>query len=77
MFRLSSLVTRLAILLLMAAALWIGRDPLIQVAITKVMESAIGAKVDIGQIRTTLSDNKIFVKLLPKKFQSKFSDKSQ
>ena len=62
MFRLSSLVTRLAILLLIAAALWIGRDPLIQIAVTRAIESTIGAKVEIGQVRSTLSDNKIFIK---------------
>ena len=64
MFRLSSLITRFAILMLIAAALWIGRDPLIQIAVTDVVESTVGAKVEIGQVRSSFSDDKLFTDML-------------
>ena len=62
MFRWSSLFTRFAILFLIAAAIWIGRDPLLQIAITNTLESTVGAKVEIGQVRTSFSENKLFIK---------------
>ncbi len=64
MSRFSIFVTRVFILLLIAAALWIGRDALIRQAIKRTAESNVGARVDIGQVFSSIKDSKIFIKQL-------------
>ncbi len=64
MMRLSYLIPRLIILSLFVLAVWAGSDPLIQRAVIKNMENAIGAKVEIAQLRTSSNKQKLFVKQL-------------
>ena len=58
------LATRLAILVLLSVAIFLGRDALIQMALVDAVESTLGAKADIGHLRSSFKDNKLFLKEL-------------
>lgn len=62
MIRWTYLIPRLIIIALIALALWVGSDPLIQSVITRNLQNRTGAKVEIGQLRCSLSNQKIFLK---------------
>lgn len=64
MMRWTNLLTRLFILALIVVALWISKDSLIRWALIRAGESAIGAKIDIGQARCSLWDGKIYLREL-------------
>ena len=64
MIRWNLIFTRTAILLLIGIAIWVGRDGIVRQALINSTESKIGAKVEIGQVYTSLTDDKIFVKQL-------------
>ena len=64
MIRWNLIFTRVFILLLILVAVWISRDALIRQYLIRSAESKIGAKVEIGQVYTSLTDNKIFIKQL-------------
>ncbi len=64
MIRWSSLITRFAILILIAAVLWIARDALIRKAFIVAGESAVGARLEIGHLRSWLASGKLHVKQL-------------
>lgn len=56
------LITRLFILLLIALALYISKDSLIRMALVRAGQSSIGAKVEIGQVRSSLRDGKLYLR---------------
>ncbi len=58
------LLTRLFILLLITAAMWISKDPLVRWALIKTGESATGAKIEIGQVRSSLLEGKVYIREL-------------
>ncbi len=58
------LIPRLVILTLIAIAVWLGKDPLIRFAIVHHIQHLTGAKVEIGQLRSTLGSGRLFVKEL-------------
>ncbi len=62
MIRFTYLIPRIIIIALIALALIAGSDPLIRNIVTSRLERAIGAKVEIGQLRSSLGDQKIFLK---------------
>ena len=55
MTRWKYLIPRLIILSLIALAVWVGSDPLIRRVLVNNLESATGAKVEIGHLRTSVS----------------------
>ena len=61
MMRWTYLLTRLFILALIVVALWISKDSLVRLALIRAGESAIGAKIEIGQVRSSLWDGKIYL----------------
>ena len=62
MIRWSYLVPRLLILGLIILAVWMGSDPLIRFALIRSGENAIGTKIDIAQVRTSLTKGKVYLK---------------
>lgn len=56
------IIPRLIILGLIFLALWAGADPLTRQFVVHQLEDAAGAKVDIGQLRFSLSTEKLFLK---------------
>ena len=62
MIRWSYLIPRLLILGLIGMAIWMGADPLIRLALIKSGENAIGAKVEIAQVRTSLTTGMVYLK---------------
>ena len=56
------LITRLFILAMLVSALWIGKDPLMRMALVHSGESAIGAKIEIGQVRWSPWDGKVYLR---------------
>ena len=56
------LVPRLIILGLVGLILWIGSDPIIKYALEQTGEKYTGAKVEIGSIKTSLSQGKVYLK---------------
>lgn len=62
MIRWSYLIPRLLILSLIMLAIWMGADPLIRLALIKSGENAIGAKVEIAQVRTSLSTGMVYLR---------------
>ena len=56
------LITRLFILALLLSALWIGKDPLLRMALVQSGESTIGAKIDIGQVRWSPWEGKVYLR---------------
>ncbi len=61
MMRWTYLLTRLFILALIVVAIWISKDSLVRLALIRAGESAIGAKIEIGQVRSSLWDGKIYL----------------
>ena len=61
MIRWHYLVPRLVILALLMVLVWISADPLLKYAIVKSTESVTGAKVDVGQVKTSLFEGKIYI----------------
>ncbi len=64
MFRLSSMLTRTAMLVLVAAVIWIARDPILRSVLIRAGESATGAKVEIEIVRSSIDDGKLYLKHL-------------
>ena len=62
MIRFAYLIPRLIIIALIALALFIGSDPLVRKIVTAKLENATGAKVEIGQLRSSLMHQKVFLK---------------
>jgi len=62
MARWSYLIPRLIILGLVVVAVWIGSEPILKYALEKSGEDAIGAKVEIGQVRTAIRTGKVYLK---------------
>jgi len=61
MTRWTYLIPRLIILSLIALAVWIGSDPLIRRVLVNNLESATGAKVEIGHLKTSLNKRQLFL----------------
>ena len=61
MIRLHYLVPRLIILTLLLALVWISADPLLKRAIVNSAESVTGAKVDVGQVQSSLFEGKVYI----------------
>ena len=61
MIRLHYLVPRLVILALLMVLVWISADPLLKYAIVKSTESVTGAKVDVGQVKASLLEGKVYI----------------
>jgi len=64
MMRFSYLIPRIIILALIALAIWVGSDPLIRRYVVHKMENSIGAQVEIGELRASLTKQKLFIKEL-------------
>lgn len=62
MIRWSYLVPRLIILGLILVAVWISADPLLKFAIINSTQSVTGAKVEVGQVKSSLLNGKIYLK---------------
>lgn len=62
MIRWTYLFPRIIIVTLIALALWMGSDPLIRFVVVNMMQGMTGAKVEIGQLRCSLENQKIFMK---------------
>ncbi len=62
MARWSYLIPRLIILGLVVVAVWIGSEPILKYALEKSGEDAIGAKVEIGKVRTAIRTGKVYLK---------------
>ena len=62
MVRWTYLFPRLIIVALIALAMWVGSDPLIKSVIVHNLQNMTGAKIEIGQLRCSLPNQKIFVK---------------
>lgn len=61
MARFTYLIPRLIIVLLVMLALWMGTDPLARGLVINQAQQAIGAKVEIGQLRCSLENEKLFL----------------
>ncbi|MFK7768997.1 MAG: TIGR03545 family protein [Mariniblastus sp.] len=61
MIRFAYLIPRLIIIVLIAFALLAGSDPLLRKIVISKLEHATGAKVEIGQLRSSLMDQKVFL----------------
>ncbi len=61
MFRWSKLIPRTIILGLILLAAWAGIDSLVKSLIIQRGQQITGAKIEIGQVRTSLSDGKVFL----------------
>ena len=55
------LVPRLVILGLLLVLVWISADPLLKRAIVSSTESMTGAKVDVGQVKTSIFEGKVYI----------------
>ncbi len=64
MVRWAYLVPRIVILALITLAVWVGSDPLIHRVVLSNLQNATGAKVDIGHLRYSLSNQKAYLKEL-------------
>ncbi|MFT5299280.1 MAG: hypothetical protein ACI814_000048 [Mariniblastus sp.] len=62
MVRHAYLIPRIIIAALIVLACWVGSDPLIRRVVVSKLESSTGAKVDIGHLRYSLSNHKLFLK---------------
>jgi uncharacterized protein (TIGR03545 family) len=62
MIRWSYLIPRVLILILIVLAIWMGADPLIRLALIKSGENSIGAKVEIAQVRSSLTTGMVYLK---------------
>lgn len=62
MVRWAYLIPRGIILALIALAVWVGSDPLCRRMVVTNLQNATGAKVEIGNFRYSLSNQKIFLK---------------
>ena len=61
MFPWGRLATRIFILLLICIALWIGRDPLVKYSLIQSAQAKLGAKVEIGKVRTSFREGKLYL----------------
>ncbi len=61
MNRWTYLIPRLIILGLIALVVWLSIDPLLNRALVHHAQAVTGAKVEIGQLRSTISKNKVFL----------------
>lgn len=62
MVRWAYLIPRIIIISLIALAIWVGFDPLFRQVVQHKLQDATGAKVEIGHLRYSMSNQKIFVK---------------
>jgi uncharacterized protein (TIGR03545 family) len=62
MSRWTYLFPRITILLLISLAVWLGADPITRSVIIGGIEDRTGAKVEVGQLRCSLNDQKLFLK---------------
>ena len=62
MIRWTYIFPRLMIVALIGLAIWIGRDLIVKNAIVQSFEDVTGAKVDVGQIRTSWNSGKVILK---------------
>lgn len=62
MIRWSYLVPRLVILGLIVLAVWISADPILKYAIINSTQSVTGAKVEVGQVKSSLLNGKVYLK---------------
>ncbi len=62
MSRWTYLIPRIVILSLILAAIWLGRDPLIQRLLIREAQNITGAQVEIAQVQSSLSNGKLFFK---------------
>ncbi|MEM9413183.1 MAG: hypothetical protein AAGA30_18890, partial [Planctomycetota bacterium] len=60
MKRWPQILTRITILLLIVAAIWMGKDAILKNTIIAKAENVIGAKVEIGKVTTSLEDGSLF-----------------
>ncbi len=58
---LTRLTTRIVILLLIVAALWISKDSLLRRAVVSHAESVVGARVEIGHLRSDLNEHRVYL----------------
>lgn len=58
---LTRLTTRIVILLLIVAALWISKDSLLRRAVVSSAESVVGARVEIGHLRSDLNEHRVYL----------------
>ena len=61
MSRWSYLIPRIIITGLLLTAIWLGRDPLIRGLMISQVQNSIGAKAEIGQVRSSFSNGKLFL----------------
>ncbi|MEM7784654.1 MAG: hypothetical protein AAF623_14995, partial [Planctomycetota bacterium] len=62
MKRLAYLIPRLIILGLVVLLIWVGKDPIARYLIVHNLENATGAEVEVGQIRVSLRNQKVYIK---------------
>ena len=62
MIRFTYLIPRVVIIGLIALILWVSSDPLVRRVVVNKLENATGAKVEIRHLRTSLTNQKIFLK---------------
>ena len=62
MSRWTYLIPRIIILILILTAIWLGRDSLIQKLLIREAQNITGAQVEIAQIHSSISNNKLFFK---------------
>ncbi len=59
--RWSYLITRLFIIAMILIAVWIGKDPLLRRALIHSGQSVTGARVEIGQVRSSLLEGNVYL----------------
>ena len=62
MMRWAYIIPRLVILGLIVLVIWISADPLLQHAIVRSSQSVTGSKVEIGQVKSSLFEGKVYIK---------------
>lgn len=62
MSRWSYIFPRLIILALISLALWMGADPLTRAMIVSGLQQTTGSKVEVGQLRCSIRNEKVFLK---------------
>lgn len=62
MVRWTYLIPRIVIISLIVLAVWVGSDPLVRRVVLSKMQDATGAKIELGNLRYSFSNQKIFLK---------------
>lgn len=62
MVRWAYLIPRIVILVLIALAVWVGSDPMCRYIVLNKLQNATGAKVEIGHLRYSPSNQKLYLK---------------